>query len=266
MAGRIRSIKPETLSDGKAARLSDRAWRLWVSMWTLADDCGLCPADPDYLGGQVFWGQSNRDCEKALAELVRAGFVSLYQVNGERFAKINGWAKHQKIDRPSPPKFPVPAEVLASPREPSRGFDADGMGWEGDMDGKGEVEDDAAGKQPPLPFKPDAAVEALASASGGRFTASKLTKGQAINCQRLIREAPALTTWTLVGQWLTAGGDGWKGDLDVRHLRDFATWVAHAQRWDSSGRGPVNARNGSTPAVGHARPAPHNTETTEYDL
>ncbi len=109
-----------------------------------------------------------------------------------------------------------------------------------------------ADKPPPLPFKVDVAVGALATASCGRFTASKLSKGQSINVVRLIREAPALDTWKLVGQWLAAGGDGWKGGLDVRHLGDFATWLALAQRWDASGRGPVNARNGNTKQGNHA--------------
>jgi biotin carboxyl carrier protein len=104
----------------------------------------------------------------------------------------------------------------------------------------------AAADAPPLPFKPAEAVQALASASCGRFTASKLSKGQAINCQRLIREAPALSTWTLAGEWLAAGGDGWKGQLDIRNLGDFSTWVAHAERWVANGRGPVNAKNGTS--------------------
>jgi len=128
MAGRIRSIKPEILSDAKAARLSDRAWRLWVSMWILCDDCGLLPADADYLGSQVFWGTADRSAARGLAELVKVGLVQLYVVNGQQFGKICGWSKHQKIDRPSGPKFPAPTEesrTLANPREESRGLDAD---------------------------------------------------------------------------------------------------------------------------------------------
>jgi hypothetical protein len=120
---------------------------------------------------------------------------------------------------------------------------------------------------PPLPFKPAVAVEALASASCGRFTASKLSKGQAINAQRLIREAPALDTWKLVGEWLAAGGDGWKGDLDVRHLGDFVTWLALANRWNATGRGPVNAKNGNA-KPGNASPTANFAEagdrTDEY--
>ncbi len=117
-----------------------------------------------------------------------------------------------------------------------------------------EEKESTAGKPPPLPFKAEEAVSALATASCGRFTASKLSKGQKINTQRLIREAPALGTWTLVGEWLAAGGDSWKGELDVRDLRDFATWTVRAERWATNGRGPVNAK-GTTAKPGNTAPS-----------
>jgi hypothetical protein len=122
VAGRIRTIKPEILSDAKAARLSDRAWRLWVSMWTLADDCGLCPSDPDFLGARVFWGTGNTDAREALGELVQRGFISLYIAKDEAFAKINGWSTHQKIDKPSGARFPTPPETFPALADISRAF------------------------------------------------------------------------------------------------------------------------------------------------
>ncbi len=135
MAGRIRTIKPEVLSDAKAARLPDDAWRLWVSMWVMADDLGRLPAEPAYLGGQVFWGKPNPlECaSRALASLREASMLLIYEVRGESYAQIRGWSKHQKIDKPSGPKFPGPngeleglsTPRLANPREGSRTFDPD---------------------------------------------------------------------------------------------------------------------------------------------
>lgn len=107
MAGRIRTIKPEVLSDGKSARLSDAAWRLWVSTWTLADDEGRFPCDPVWLCGQVFWA-APRDCTPLIVELERNGQVRRYVANGEPYAEICGWKKHQKINRPSGARYPVP--------------------------------------------------------------------------------------------------------------------------------------------------------------
>lgn len=132
---RIRTIKPEINSDGKAARLDDDAWRLWVSSWTLADDAGRLPADPAWLGGQIFWAKPDpTECaSRALAKLRESSMVGFYVVRGEPYMSIRGWTKHQKIDKPSGPKFPGPDQVdgelstatLAKPREDSRSLDPD---------------------------------------------------------------------------------------------------------------------------------------------
>ncbi len=119
----------------------------------------------------------------------------------------------------------------------------------------------AADKPPPLPFKPEEALSALATASKGRFVVSKLSKGQAINAQRLIREAPALDTWTLAGEWLAAGGDGWKGKLDVRNLGDFATWVAHSKAWAETGRRPITKAKPEQVSLGYRAPIAAQPET-----
>lgn len=123
---RIRSIKPEILDDEKAAHLSDRAWRLWVSMWMIADDHGLMHANARRLHGQALWAQNDPDrTEAALQELADAGLIQLYQVNGEVYACIPRWSRHQKIDHPGKPRFPrpeegTPVEILESLARPSR--------------------------------------------------------------------------------------------------------------------------------------------------
>lgn len=105
---RIRTIKPEILTDEKAACLSHAAWRLWVSMWPLADDTGRLPAHVNQLAAQVFWGRPETDTQAALAELVEVGLVTTYIVRGQQYALINGFVKHQRINRPSGPKYPAP--------------------------------------------------------------------------------------------------------------------------------------------------------------
>lgn len=109
MAGRIRSIKPEVLTDAKAIRLSDTAWRCWVSCWLLADDTGRLPGDAAVVGGQVFPLKPAKAAD-ALAELVSAGLLVAYVVRGDPYFLISGFSKHQKVNRPSGPKFPAPSE------------------------------------------------------------------------------------------------------------------------------------------------------------
>ena len=107
MSGRIRSIKPEILSDRKAAKLSHAAWRLWVSCWVQADDEGRLPADPDQLRARVFWGCA-ADIMLCLTELQDARLIEPYTVNGDIYIAIPNFRKHQKINRPSGAKYPAP--------------------------------------------------------------------------------------------------------------------------------------------------------------
>lgn len=107
MAGRIRSIKPEVLDDEQAAALSDEAWRLWLSTWLLADDHGNCRAGDKYLAALV-WQDTSRSkrIPAVLRELQKSRRLVVYDNNGERYAHINNWKKHQRIDNAGKPRVP----------------------------------------------------------------------------------------------------------------------------------------------------------------
>ena len=109
MAGRIRSIKPELLEDEIAVSLSDAAWRLWVSMWVLADDHGDLRAGDRYLAAQV-WQDTSHDASAPLLELIRTGLVLPYSVEGQRYVRIAGWSKHQRVDNAGKPRVPTPED------------------------------------------------------------------------------------------------------------------------------------------------------------
>jgi hypothetical protein len=105
---RIRTIKPEILTDEKSAALTDTSWRLFVSCIVMADDYGNFRASPAFLHSQVFWATTTyRDaCAKALETLARLSLVSLYEVGGQQYGHIVGWAKHQRVDHPGKPLCP----------------------------------------------------------------------------------------------------------------------------------------------------------------
>ncbi len=107
MAGRIRSIKPEVLDDEVAAALPDAAWRLWVSLWVLADDYGNARAGEKYLAA-VVWQDTGRDVREPLQKLVERGLVEAYAVAGQRYVHIRGWEKHQRVDNAGKPRVPGP--------------------------------------------------------------------------------------------------------------------------------------------------------------
>lgn len=110
--GRIRTIKPEILTDEKTVDLTDSAWRLWVSMWLIADDQGNLGISENVLIGQVFPTpkKGRPKVGNLLDELERFGFILRYTCRGQTYANIPGWEKHQKINKPGKPRVPGPLD------------------------------------------------------------------------------------------------------------------------------------------------------------
>lgn len=131
MAGRIRTIKPEILDDEKTASLEHVEWRLFVSLFLIADDYGNLRADPDYVRGQTLWAtkESRESVAIAIGKIADVGLVEIYTVRGQTYMHIAGWKKHQRVTHPGKPRMPGPAEV----NEPdSRGNGGDSGGGGGD--------------------------------------------------------------------------------------------------------------------------------------
>lgn len=117
---RIRTIKPELIEDSRTATLSDREWRLFVSLLLMADDYGNFRATAELIEAQVFWGSRSRQtCEELLAELENVGLISFYEVRGQRYGHVAGWAKHQRVDHPGKPLCPKQDEPDAWSRDDS---------------------------------------------------------------------------------------------------------------------------------------------------
>jgi hypothetical protein len=109
---RIRSIKPEWLEDERLALASPVARVMSVALITLADDEGRGRGNLTTLGGRVFPGSANprEDSAKALEELARLRYVVLYESDGQSYFQIRNWAKHQRVDRPTPSRIPAPPD------------------------------------------------------------------------------------------------------------------------------------------------------------
>jgi hypothetical protein len=113
VSGRIRSVKPEWLLDERMALASSDARVLSIALILLADDWGNGRAGRVQLAGHVFPG---KPLANALEELA-TWFVTLYEVDGQHYFSIRGWAKHQKVDKPGKPKVPQPSEALENVHE-----------------------------------------------------------------------------------------------------------------------------------------------------
>ena len=112
---RIRTIKPEILTDEKTAGLSDTTWRLFISLIVMADDHGRFRATPAFLHSQVFWSAetSRESSRESLETLARLSLVMLYEVSGQQYGKIANWERHQRVDHPGKPLCPGPEEGIS---------------------------------------------------------------------------------------------------------------------------------------------------------
>lgn len=113
---RIRSIKPEFFSDVMVAECSSSARLLFVGTWVFADDYGNLDRSALQLKMQVFPGDVELDVEKLLDSLMARLLLVEYSVSGKIYLHIPGFTKHQKIDRPSKPRFPPYADSLRTQR------------------------------------------------------------------------------------------------------------------------------------------------------
>ncbi len=110
MSGRIRTIKPEILEDDKTAHLSDREWRLFVSMFSLADDYGNLRGTPGWISAQILWAFGTPDVSTEMEHLEELGLIESYDVAGQRYLHITNWARHQRVDKPGKPRVPGPKQ------------------------------------------------------------------------------------------------------------------------------------------------------------
>ena len=130
---RIRTLKPEHRQHRKVGPLTDREYRLWVSMILEADDAGRLVCDASQLRIQTwpYWPRVTIErVEAAIQQLATLGLILLYRVRDVRYAVLPSWLDHQRISHPAPSKFPSLEHSLKPPEE-SGGFQNPPQGIEG---------------------------------------------------------------------------------------------------------------------------------------
>jgi hypothetical protein len=161
---RIRTIKPEFWTSEQVAECSPNARLLFIGLWNFCDDGGVHPANAMRAKMQVFPadGFSKSDIQAMIDELVDAGLLVEYEVDGKAYWRVTGW-KHQKIDQPTY-RHPQPNGDL--PSTPNRRRTPDecspnnsrANGECSPQEGKGKGE----GSKTPMSGKPDSPAEIFA--------------------------------------------------------------------------------------------------------
>jgi len=110
---RIRSLKPEFWS---SPGLPEDPWArlLYMAMWNWADDNGVGTANLRELLGFAFPNDPCMtlvDFRRVLGEIHRVFGVMFYTVAGRPYYYIPSWERHQKFDRRSKGRHPMPRDA-----------------------------------------------------------------------------------------------------------------------------------------------------------
>lgn len=165
---RIRTIKPDFWTDEKVVELSPFARLVFIGLWNFVDDHGRIPCSPVKLKMLILPADS-ADFPQLLAEISGAGLITIYAVDDKQFLQVNGFDKHQKIDKRAASKHPAPPISPTSPQI----LPLEGKG----MEGKGNGNAAPSGAQI-IPTNPEKTFFDQAHEICGRSLAAKLLKAK----------------------------------------------------------------------------------------
>lgn len=105
---RIRTIKPEFFLDDELGALPSLTRLFFVGLWTQADRAGRLKDKPTRLKTAILPYDHDADGDAMLSQLEAAGFLSRYEVDGERFIEVRNFTKHQRFKNEADSILPPP--------------------------------------------------------------------------------------------------------------------------------------------------------------
>lgn len=127
---RIRTIKPEFWTDSALMECSLNARLLFIGTWNFADDNGNLDRSAKQIKARVFPADII-DCEPLLLELIAQRLICEYVVDDKKYLHIQGFRKHQIINRPSKPQCPLDDESRRTHGALTEHSSPEGKGREG---------------------------------------------------------------------------------------------------------------------------------------
>ena len=108
---RIRTIKPEFWRSEDIAALSIEDRLLFIGLWSYVEDNGVGRDEPQLIQCDLYpldtFTEASLRTHGGLMRLSQQGLITRFEgPDGRRYLQINSWDKHQKINRPSKPRFP----------------------------------------------------------------------------------------------------------------------------------------------------------------
>ena len=108
---RIRTIKPEFWRSDDIAALSVEDRLLFIGLWSYVEDNGVGRDEPQLIQCDLYpldtFTEASVRTHGGLMRLSQQGLITRYEgPDGRKYLQVNSWDKHQKINRPSKPRFP----------------------------------------------------------------------------------------------------------------------------------------------------------------
>jgi hypothetical protein len=100
---RNRMIKTDFWDDEKIGQISIFSRLVFIGIWNMCDDFGVCRAIPQYIRSSLFKYDdiSIIEIEDALCQLSNKNLICLAEHENQTYLFVKNFKKHQKIDRPS---------------------------------------------------------------------------------------------------------------------------------------------------------------------
>ena len=124
---RIRTIKPEFWRSDDIAALALEDRLLFIGLWSYVDDSGIGIDKVAHICADLFAADLSESPTEVLARvqgglsrLRDQGLIVRYVVDGKPYLYIANWSKHQRIDKPSKRRYPLPDEGNPAPETDPR--------------------------------------------------------------------------------------------------------------------------------------------------
>lgn len=114
---RSRTIRPEFWSDEKLASVSREARLTYAGLWGTSDDYGVTKGNPAWLKSQIFPYDEDLKIAKFtewLKELESLRRIIPFSEDCEKYYYIPKFKEHQKVDKPSKTRNPIPPDDIDS--------------------------------------------------------------------------------------------------------------------------------------------------------
>ena len=161
---RIRSIKPEFWRSDDIDALDWETRLVFIGLWSYVDDNGVGVYKMPNIVSDLFASDFYRDptatlsrVSEALKRLESRSMIDLYRVGERDYLYITNWERHQRVNNPNKPRYPLPTSENVEPIEGLSRSDA-GSG-EALSPGTGEQGNRGTGEQPSSSAKPPAVAK-----------------------------------------------------------------------------------------------------------